>query len=219
MTVATLPFERINSGDAKRCVIWLHGLGADGFNFMPLVPMLDLKQTEYIFPHAPVRPVTINMGMKMRAWYDIYAMDRLEKEDEQGLMTSRDAINALIEDAMTRGYESTSIFLVGFSQGGVMTLLTGLTSSVKLGGLLVLSSYVPMPHKILGPDRGVNHDTPIFMAHGTDDGILPFALGERSAQSLKAAGYDVTFHAYAMDHQICEKEVGDMKSFIEKHTV
>lgn len=218
MPVATLSYESINPGDAKRCIIWLHGLGADGFNFMSLVPLLGLKHTEYVFPHAPVRPITINAGMPMRAWYDIYALDRLDREDEDGMMASREAINVLIQDAMARGYDSRSIFLVGFSQGGVLTLLTGLTCKVPLGGLLALSSYLPMATKLLTADVKVNHDVPIYMAHGDEDEILPMWLGERSAHTLKSAGLDVSWHHYAMQHSICEEEVLDMKAFIEKHS-
>lgn len=218
MTVATLSYESINPGNAKRCIIWLHGLGADGFNFMSLVPQLDLKHTEYIFPHAPVRPITINAGMPMRGWYDIYALDRLEREDEDGMMASREAINVLIEDAMARGYDSRSIFLVGFSQGGVLTLLTGLTCAVPLGGLLALSCYLPLATKILNDDVKVNHDVPIFMAHGDHDEILPLWLGERSAHTLKSAGMNVSWHRYEMQHNICEEEVLDIKAFIQKHS-
>lgn len=218
MTVATLSYESINPGDAKRCIIWLHGLGADGFNFMSLVPLLGLKHTEYVFPHAPVRPITINAGMPMRGWYDIYALDRLEREDEDGMMASREAINVLIEDAMERGYDSRSIFLVGFSQGGVLTLLTGLTCDKPLGGLLALSCYLPMATKLLTSDITANQGVPIFMAHGDEDEILPMWLGERSAQTLKSAGLDVSWHAYPMQHSISEAEVMDMKAFIDKHS-
>lgn len=218
MTVATLNYESINPGDAKRCIIWLHGLGADGFNFMPLVPLLGLKHTEYIFPHAPVRPITINMGMTMRAWYDIYAMDRLDREDEEGMMASREAITMLIEEALARGYDSRSIFLVGFSQGGVLTLLSGLTCKIPLGGLLILSAYLPMAAKLLNDDVQMNREVPIFMAHGRQDPLLPLSLGERSAQILKEAGYDVSWHVYTMEHEICGEEVHDMKKFIEKHS-
>lgn len=218
MAVATLNYESIQPEGAKRCIIWLHGLGADGFNFMPLVPALDLKHTEYIFPHAPVRPVTINMGMSTRAWFDIYALDNLEREDEAGMMHSREAIMRLIEEAMIRGYDSRDIFLVGFSQGGVMTLLSGLTAQVPLGGLLALSCYLPMPTRIFQKDTAVNRDTPIFMAHGYHDDILPFPLAQESAQILEKAGYDVSWHEYAMGHQVCDQEIQDIKAFIERHT-
>jgi phospholipase/carboxylesterase len=218
MPVATLSYESINPGDAKRCIIWLHGLGADGFNFMPLVPQLGLQQTEYIFPHAPVRPITINAGMSMRAWFDIYALDRLDREDEEGMMASRESIKVLIEEALARGYESRSIFLVGFSQGGVLTLLTGLTFDRPLGGLLALSCYMPMAAKLLSSDMIANRDVPIFMAHGYQDDILPFRIGDESAKGLKAAGYDVSWHPYPMQHNICDAELKEMKAFIEKHS-
>jgi len=209
-----LEFERVNaSSPAKQYIIWMHGLGADGFDFMPLVPQLNLPNTTFIFPHAPMRPITINNGYTMRGWYDIFALDRLADEDEQGLLASREQIHDLIEMLLKEGVDSRNIILAGFSQGGAMALLTGLTFEQPLKAIVALSCYLPLQGQWPGISNPANQKTPILMVHGKQDDMLPFSMAVQHAGLLKEMGYNVTWRDYPMGHTVCAPEVADIRAF------
>ena len=199
----------ITTGDAPRlAVIWLHGLGADGHDFEPIVPELRLRlPVRFVFPHAPVRPVTINGGMQMRAWYDILGFDRRAKEDAAGIQASAAAVTELIDREIERGLSSDRIVLAGFSQGGAIALHTALRSPKPLAGVLALSTYLPLATTLASERSAANAAIPLFMAHGTDDPVLPFGLAETSRRALEALGYVVDWHAYRMAHSVCMEEV------------
>lgn len=203
-------------------VIWLHGLGADGNDFVPIVPELGLAPNlavRFIFPHAPVQPVTINGGMAMRSWYDIYVADLVRHEDENGLRASQLAIQDLIARENARDIPSERIVLAGFSQGCAMTLQTGLRLEESLAGLVCLSGYLPMADKINNERHKANQDTPIFMAHGTLDPVVPLARAEDSKQLLQELGYDIEWHQYPMQHSVCAEEIADLSAFLKKTLV
>ena len=199
----------ITTGDAPRlAVVWLHGLGADGHDFEPIVPELRLAApVRFVFPHAPVRPVTINGGMQMRAWYDILGFDRRAREDAAGIHASAAAVTELVDREIERGLSSDSIVLAGFSQGGAIALHTALRSPKPLAGVLALSTYLPLAATLASERSAVNAAIPLFMAHGTDDPVLPFGLAETSRRALEALGYVVDWHAYRMAHSVCMEEV------------
>lgn len=204
---------------ATACVIWLHGLGADGNDFVPIVPELRLPEAmavRFIFPHAPVRPVTLNGGMRMRAWYDILGLDRAAREDEAGIRASQAQIEAIIRREITRGIPSERIVLAGFSQGGAITLQTGLRYPDKLAGLMVLSSYLTLRDRLGAELADVNRATPLFMAHGEFDYMLPLTLGSASRDLLQQHGYAVEWHAYPMEHQVCAEEIRDISGWIQR---
>jgi phospholipase/carboxylesterase len=200
-------------------VIWLHGLGADGSDFVPIVRELDLRgcpPIRFIFPHAPSIPVTINGGYVMPAWYDIRGADIVSREDEVGLRTSQASIEQLIANEKSRGIPANRIVLAGFSQGCAMTLQTGLRHPEKLAGMLCLSGYLPL-HKALTAERhAANHDTPIFMAHGRGDPVIAVARAEQSRDILQAAGHPVEWHEYMMQHQVCQEEIDDIGNWFRK---
>jgi phospholipase/carboxylesterase len=191
-------------------VIWLHGLGADGNDFVPIAHELNLQNCpgiRFIFPHAPTMPVTINGGYVMRAWYDILGTDLVRREDEAGLRKSQLAIEQLIENEKARGIPANRIILAGFSQGCAMTLQTGLRYPEKLGGLLCLSGYLPI-HATVAAERSVaNQTTPIFMAHGRVDPVIPLFRAEQSRDLLKSLGYAIEWHEYSMPHAVCPEEI------------
>jgi phospholipase/carboxylesterase len=204
---------------ATACVIWLHGLGADGNDFVPIVPELRLPDSmalRFVFPHAPIRPVTLNGGMRMRAWYDILGLDRALREDEAGIRESQAQIEALIRRENARGIPSGRIVLAGFSQGGAITLQTGLRYPEKLAGLMVLSSYLPLRDRFTAEISAANRATPIFMAHGEFDYMLPLQLGSASRDLLQQNGYPVEWHAYPMEHQVCLEEIRDIAAWLRK---
>ena len=203
----------------SHAVIWLHGLGADGNDFAPIVPQLDLAGSpaiRFIFPHAPVRPVSINGGMPMRAWYDILNAELVRKEDEQGLRDSERTIQALIARENARGIPTSKIVLAGFSQGSAMTLLAGLRLDQKLAGLISLSGYLPLADKFAAERHSANQDTPIFLAHGTLDPVVIFARGQATHQQLEELGYSVNWKTYSMPHTVCLEEIDDMAQFLRK---
>lgn len=191
-------------------VIWMHGLGADGGDFVPIVRELDLAgcpAIRFVFPHAQTMPVTINNGYVMRAWYDILAMDLVRREDEAGLRKSQLKIEQLIAREIERGIPADKIVLAGFSQGCAMTFQTGLRYPQKLAGLLCLSGYLPI-HATVATERSEqNQRTPIFMAHGRGDGVVTIDRAETSRDFLKALGYQIEWHEYAMPHSVCEEEI------------
>ena len=208
-----LPAEIIEpSQPASASLIWLHGLGADGHDFAPIVPELGLGDLplRFIFPHAPERPVTINMGYVMRAWYDIRSMDLSDGQDDAGTRASETQIAAWIAHEEARGIPSERIFLAGFSQGGAIALHTGLRYPHRLGGIMALSTYLPLADAVNDERHQANLEIPIFMAHGDEDPIIPLSLAERSRQQLQSLGHSVDWHCYAMPHSVHPREVGDM---------
>jgi phospholipase/carboxylesterase len=206
-------------GNANASIIWLHGLGADGNDFVPIASELNLPEhigARFVFPHAPVRPVTLNGGMKMRAWYDILGLDRNAREDAQGIRESQAQIEALIQRENARGVPSERIVLAGFSQGGAITLQTGLRYPEKLAGLMVLSSYLTQRDSLASEATPANRDTPIFMAHGEMDYMLPLQLGEFSRDHLQQAGYAIEWHSYPMEHQVCLEEIRHISAWLQR---
>jgi phospholipase/carboxylesterase len=198
-------------------VIWMHGLGADGHDFEPLIPELvdqGMPALRFVFPHAPVRPVTINNGYQMRAWYDITGIDRRSAEDFKGIGESADSIGGLIHREHARGITSEHILLAGFSQGGAMALHLATRHPDTFAGVVALSCYLPLARELTKSRNTANLSTPIFMAHGTQDPVVPFVLGEESRLLLESAGFKPQWHAYPMAHGLCEPEVSDLRTFL-----
>jgi phospholipase/carboxylesterase len=203
--------------DPRATIIVLHGLGADGNDFVPIAEQLDLAAVgplRYVFPHAPERPVTINGGVVMRAWYDILGTDLQRREDEVGLRQSRDQVDELLDREVARGMPASRIVLMGFSQGCAMTLMTGLRYPERLAGLAGLSGYLPLAPLIAAERHGANADVPVFLGHGTQDDIVPVAAGQASAQALRALGHPVEWHDYAMPHSVCAEEIADLNAWL-----
>ena len=203
------PLIEIETGaNPAASVIWLHGLGADGHDFEPVVPALKLaKPVRFVFPHAPVRPVTINGGMRMRAWYDILQLGP-GAEDEKGIRESQKILEGLIEK------ETRPVFLAGFSQGGAIVLQTALRYPKKLAGVLALSTYLPLSQKLSLERTKENQDVPIFMAHGLYDEIIPMQRAKASRALLEQQGYKVEWREYPMPHSVCPEEIDHISSFI-----
>ena len=201
----------------KASVIWLHGLGADGNDFAPIVPELRLPKAaiRFVFPHAPVRPVTINGGMGMRAWYDI-TDGANRREDERGVRASQVLIEALIGREKERGTKAGRLVLAGFSQGGAIALHTGLRHPERIAGIMALSTYVPVGEKLSAEASTANRDVPIFMGHGSDDPIIPLVRAEQSRNLLKSLGYPAEWHKYAMPHSVCPEELADIGTWLGK---
>jgi len=188
-------------------VIWLHGLGADGHDFLPVVQMLNLPGVRFILPHAPQRPVSVNGGYVMPAWYDIRGRGLDADEDASGLAQSSRIIDALITQEVSRGIALSKIVIAGFSQGGALALHTGLVRDQALGGVMVLSAYLPLMAEFKGRCAQGIHEIPVFMAHGTQDGVVPLQLAERSRDELGACGFDVEWQVYPMAHSVCDEEI------------
>jgi phospholipase/carboxylesterase len=200
-------------------VIWLHGLGASGDDFAAIVPELDLSgcaPIRFVFPHAPVMPVTINNGFEMPAWYDIFAPDLVRREDAEGIARSELAIEALIAHEVARGIPANRIVLAGFSQGCAMTLHTGLRHPQRLAGLMALSGYLPLAGSLAAERHAANADTPIFMAHGTADPVVVLPRAEESRAALEALGYAVQWHTYPMPHSVHPREIADISAFLRQ---
>ena len=217
MPLATLEFETAPNPTAS--IIVLHGLGADGNDFVPIAEELHLDAVgpvRFIFPHAPVRPVTINGGMAMRAWYDLLHPDLVKREDEAGLRASRLDIEALIATERERGIAASRIVLAGFSQGCAMTLLTGLRHTERLAGLVGLSGYLPLADTTAAERSAASMALPVFLAHGRDDTVIPLARAAASRDALQALGCVVDWHAYPMAHSVCAQEVGDLNRWLLK---
>jgi len=198
-------------------VIWLHGLGADGHDFEPIVPELvrpGERALRFVFPHAPIRPVTLNGGYAMRAWYDIVSLERRGPEDESGIRASQAAIDTLIRRENARGIAANRIVLAGFSQGGAMALFAGTRYAEKLAGIMGLSCYLLLANRFAAERAAANQSTPIFLGHGTQDPIVAPVLGEQARATLEAAGYAVEWHAYAMPHSVCPQEVADIAQWL-----
>ncbi|HWK71170.1 alpha/beta hydrolase [Pollutimonas sp. M17] len=220
MSATLLEAIEIETGpEPRHAVIWMHGLGADGNDFAAIVPELRLRDglaLRFVFPHAPIRPVTINNGMAMRAWYDIFHPDLVRREDETGLRASQQAIEALIARENERGIPSENIVLAGFSQGCAMALQAGLRHHGKLAGLMGLSGYLPLASTAAAERHPSNQDTPIFLAHGTMDPVVVLPRAEASRQALTDLGYQVSWKTYPMPHSVCPDEVADISAFLNK---
>jgi len=202
-------------------IIILHGLGADGKDFVPVARELELASVgpvRFIFPHGPTRPVTLNGGYVMRAWYDIFGADLgvggEKREDEAGLRESQALVEALIAKERARGIASNRIVLAGFSQGCAMTLMAGLRHSERLGGLLCMSGYLPLAATTAAERSAANAGVPIFQAHGSADPMITIARATQSRDALLALGYPVEWHAYPMPHSVCPQEIGDMNEWL-----
>lgn len=194
---------------ADAAVIWMHGLGADGYDFEPIVPQLGLDDLaiRFILPHAPSRPVTINMGNVMPAWYDITAPDLSQGQDVEGTRESEQLIQAWIQSQLDDGIASDRIFLAGFSQGGAIAIHTGLRYPQPLGGIIALSTYLPLADSVADEKHAANHQIPIFMAHGSDDMVILLIHAQRSRDILMQLGHEVEWHEYAMPHSVCPEEI------------
>lgn len=217
MTLATI--ELCPAGDARAALVILHGLGADGADFIPICDALDLERhgpVRCIMPRAPERAVTINRGMRMRAWYDIRGEDLRDREDEAGLRASVRDVHALIAREVARGVAARRIVLAGFSQGCALTLLAGLRYPERLAGLAGLSGYLPLAQTTAAERASANRDVPIFLAHGRDDGVVPIARGSASRDALVALGHDVEWHDYAIEHSVCIEEVKALDAWLQR---
>jgi len=200
-------------------VIWLHGLGADGHDFEPIVPELvdrGERALRFIFPHAPIRPVTLNSKMPMRAWYDIVGFDRKASQDEKGIRATDNIVRELIRHENDRGIETGRIVLAGFSQGGAVALYSGVRYPEKLAGLMALSCYMLMASKLDTERSAANDMTSIFMAHGTFDPVVDLHHGEDTRKFLQAAGYTVDWHTYPMPHSVCAQEIADIAAWLRR---
>jgi phospholipase/carboxylesterase len=211
-----LPALEICPGSAPSAsVIWLHGLGADGYDFAPVVEALQpLPHIRFILPHAPEMPVTINNGYVMPAWYDLLGLTAGAAQDEAGIRASQRRIEDVIANEITRGIASERILLAGFSQGGAIALHTGLRHGARLAGIMALSTYLPLQHCLEGESSPANHDLPIFMAHGNFDTVIPLPMATASRDRLLAKGYPVEWHEYPMPHSVSEEEIADIRHFL-----
>lgn len=207
--------EVTTGADPIGSVIWLHGLGADGHDFEPIVPELRLPPNlalRFVFPHAPIRPVTINGGMHMRAWYDIISLDSEGRADADGVRESTAILEALIAREIERGVPAQNIVIAGFSMGGAVAINTALHTRHKLAGLMALSTYLPIPGDV--ENSTGNRDLPVFAAHGTFDPMVLHQWGKASADSLAAVGFTVEWHDYPMQHAVCAEEIEDIRTWL-----
>ncbi len=218
MSESLLPCVEINpTQEATACVIWLHGLGDSGHGFAPIVPELKLPDEpaiRFLFPHAPERPVTINNGMRMRAWYDIKSLDFNSRADLDGVLDSAAQVERLIESQIAKGIPAERILLAGFSQGGVIALHLATRYARKLAGVMALSTYMCEPDRLASEASDVNRDTPIMMAHGEQDEVVPMVLGQMAYEALKSSHFTVSWHSYTMQHNVCLQELNDISRFI-----
>ena len=224
MTIPTslLPAVELETGPSPtHAVLWLHGLGADGHDFVPIVDELTFPSAlniRFVFPHAPMRPVSINRGMVMRAWHDYDMIDPNVgvQENLESLRSSQRAIEALIDREMERGIKPENVVLAGFSQGGALALHTGLRHSERLAGILALSGYLPAPRTLAAEAHRANFATPVFMAHGRLDSVVPLVLAATSKQQLLESGYAVDWHEYPMAHTVCREEIDDISRWLNR---
>ena len=208
----------VETGPRPTCaVIWLHGLGADGHDFEPIVPELELPDTpavRFVFPHAPLQAVTINGGAVMRAWYDIYNLDGARREDDAGVRASAQRVEALIAREAERGVPAARIVLAGFSQGGAIALHAGLRHPARLAGIMALSTYLPLASSVAAEASAANRNVPIFMAHGELDSLIPIERARMSRNALQRAGYVVDWREYPMQHAVCAEEIADIAAWL-----
>ena len=205
------------AANPRHAVIWLHGLGADGNDFAPIVPELVDRAwppLRFVFPHAPVRPVTINNGMAMRAWYDIKGMQIADKQDEPGIRASIAQLDELIAREAERGIPSQRVLLAGFSQGGAIVLAGGVRHSARLAGIIALSTYLPLSEKTAAERSEANKGLPVFMGHGSVDNVVPEVLGTTTRNALETLGYAVEWHSYPMAHQVSAQEIADLRKWM-----
>jgi phospholipase/carboxylesterase len=206
------------AGPANATVIWMHGLGADGYDFVPMVPELNLPgdaRVRFVFPHAEVRPVTVNAGYAMRAWYDIAELTPEGRDDERGLVATRARIEACIAQERVAGIAAKRIVLAGFSQGGSVALHVGLRHAEPLCGIIALSCYLPMRQRVAAEVHAANRATPILMCHGREDVVVLPAFGEQSRDAMLDAGLNVEWHIYSMGHSLCHPEVFDISAWLQ----
>ena len=209
------------AGESDKLVIWLHGLGADGHDFEGLVPELNLPASaniNFIFPHAPYRPITLNNGYVMRGWYDIASLAFDDAQDELGIQESTELLTQLIEQQVAAGVAPENIILAGFSQGGAVVLHSGLRYPQPLGGIMALSCYLPLADRLDDEMHQANRQTPIFMAHGLEDEIVKYQYGAQSRQQLLKAGYQVEWHDYNMGHSVCMEEIAHIREWLLART-
>ncbi len=220
MSDSLLPYVEVNpTGEHKATVIWLHGLGDSGNGFAPIAPELRLPESlgvRFVFPHAPVRPVTINGGMQMRAWYDIKTMDFNHRADVEGVLDSAERVEALLEAELAKGIPSHKVVLAGFSQGGVIAYHLGTRLNKKLAGILALSTYMSQPEKLAEQGSDTNRDTPIMVAHGQNDDVVPMFLGHAAYKVLVENGYQAKWHEYQMQHNVVMQEVQDISTWLQQ---
>jgi phospholipase/carboxylesterase len=218
--VTTVEAIEVETGPAPTgAVIWMHGLGADGHDFEPIVPELvrrNERALRFVFPHAPVRPVTLNAGYRMRAWYDIVGIDRSSRQDEAGIRASDGIVRALITRENQRGIACDRIVLAGFSQGGAMALYSGTRYPERLAGIMGLSCYMLVSQKFDVERSAANHTAPIFLAHGAQDGVVHPQLGEETRQLLEATNYSVEWHTYPMPHSVSPEEIADIAEWLRR---
>jgi len=223
MTESLLDAVEINpAGTPRACIIWLHGLGADGHDFEPLITQLGLVETQgvrVVLPHAPRRSVTINGGMVMPAWYDIIAPDFTRGQDSKGIRESAQQLQALIRREIDAGIAAEQILLAGFSQGGAIALHTGLRYPQPLAGILALSTYLPLADSLATEAAAANRAVPIMMAHGTQDPVVPLSLATQSRDKLQQQGYGVAWHSYTMQHAVCPEELCDIRGWLAQRLV
>ena len=214
-----LKLETVEHGpsNAKYSIIWLHGLGADGHDFEPVIPELALPPSldvRFVFPHAPVRPVTLNGGYRMRAWFDLKSIDRNGPLDREGLLEAMGCVDELVDREAERGVPAERLVLAGFSQGGALALSSALRSERKLAGILGLSTFLMSPEAVELPFTEINHATPIFLAHGRQDTVVPLSLGRATRDYLASEGFAPQWHEYDMPHSVCAAELRDIRSFL-----
>jgi phospholipase/carboxylesterase len=214
-----LDFLEVTTGPAPEfSVIWMHGLGADGHDFEPVVPFLGLPGTlpvRFIFPHALRRPITVNGGMVMRAWYDIIEISTTKGQDEAGIRHSAEKIHALVDLEISRGIPAEKIVLAGFSQGGAMALHVGLRYPQRLAGIMALSAYLLFPERIETERSQANSETPVFLAHGTQDPMVPYVLGEAARSVLQEGRWPVEWHSYPIPHSVSQAEIVDIGHWLQ----
>lgn len=220
---ALLDYVEVTTSDnPSHSVIWLHGLGADGHDFEPIVPFLGLSPrtgVRFIFPHALMRPVTVNGGMVMRAWYDIIEISASRGQDEAGIRHSAGKVRELIEHELSRGVPASRIILAGFSQGGAMALHVGLRYEQQLAGIMALSAYLLFPERLEGELSKANAETPVFVGHGTQDPVVPFFLGQAVRSALQAGSWPVEWHTYPIPHSVSQPEIEDIGRWMQQRLV
>ena len=206
-----------NSGQADAAVIWLHGLGADGNDFVPIVSELKLPagmNIRFIFPHAPLRPITINQGYRMRGWYDITSLDIANRDDVDGIIESAEQLARLCDEQVSQSIAAENIIVAGFSQGGAIALYAGLRYTRKLGGIMALSTYLPMHQRLQQEAAAANRETPIFIAHGLYDDVVALKFGQHTRELLQQMGYPLVWHDYAMGHSVSVEEIKDISAWM-----
>jgi len=211
------PIEIETGPNPTASIVLMHGLGADGNDFVPIAQELNLSSVgpvRFVFPNAPVMPVTINGGYQMPAWYDIYGPNLVQREDEAGLRRSQASIEALIEKEKSRGIAANRIVVAGFSQGCAMALMTGLRHAEKLAGIVGLSGYLPLAATLAAERHAANHGTPIFLAHGSADPVVVLPRATATRDALQALGYNVDWHEYSMAHSVCMEEIADLNAWL-----